>query len=76
MNDHQSRPHSPSEAGPTTRPMEFVSQRVPASAPVKAVDQEGESSFQVNVTNLKTESNCVLARGGGEQLEVNDQSVT
>ena len=47
-----------------------------ASAPVKAVDQKGESPFQANVTSLKTESNCVLARGGGEQLEVNDQSVT
>ena len=43
---------------------------------MKAIDQEGESPFRADVTSLNTESNCVLARGCGEQLEVNDQSVT
>ena len=49
---------------------------VPASAPVKAFDQEGESPFQANVTSLNNKSNCVAVRQGGEQLELNDQSVT
>ena len=48
----------------------------PASAPVKAFDQEGESPFQANVTSLNNKSNCVAVRQGGEQLELNDQSVT
>ena len=47
-----------------------------ASAPVKAIDQEGESPFQANVTSLKYKGNCVAARQGGEQPELNDQSVT
>ena len=47
-----------------------------ASAPVKAFDQEGESTFQANVTSLNNKSNCVAVRQGGEQLELNDQSVT
>ena len=47
-----------------------------ASAPVKAFDQEGESPFQANVTSLNNKSNCVAVRQGGEQLELNDQSVT
>ena len=46
------------------------------SAPVKAFDQEGESPFQANVTSLNNKSNCVAVRQGGEQLELNDQSVT
>ena len=49
---------------------------VQAGAPVKAFDQEGESPFQANVTSLNNKSNCVAARQGGEQLELNDQSVT
>jgi hypothetical protein len=47
-----------------------------ASAPVKAFDQEGESPFRANVTSLNNKSNCVAVRQGGEQLELNDQSVT
>jgi len=47
-----------------------------ASAPVKAIDQEGGSPFQANVTSLNNKSNCVAVRQGGEQLELNDQSVT
>ncbi len=47
-----------------------------ASAPVKAFDQEGGSPFQANVTSLNDKSNCVAMRQGGEQLELNDQSVT
>ena len=45
-----------------------------ASAPVRALDQEGESP-SMSCLNLLADSNCVTARWGGEQLEANDQSV-
>ena len=41
------------------------------SAPVIASNQQGESPCQ-SVLDFVTESNCVAARRGGEQLEVND----
>ena len=47
-----------------------------ASAPVKAIDQEGGSPFQANVTSLNNKGNCVAVRQGGEQPELSDQSVT
>ena len=48
---------------------------VPASAPVRLFDQWGESPYEVLRYEPVTESNCVSVRRGGEQLEVNDQSV-
>jgi hypothetical protein len=47
-----------------------------ASAPVKAIDQEGGIPFQANVTSLNNKGNCVAVRQGGEQPALNDQSVT
>ena len=47
-----------------------------ASAPAKALVQQGASPCQADVTACNTEGNCVPARGGGEQPEENDQSVT
>ena len=44
------------------------------SASEKAVDQKGVSSFRADVTSPRTERNCVLVTGGGEQLEVDDQA--
>jgi hypothetical protein len=55
--------HSPSG----TRPL--------GCAPASASNQRGERSPSRFGLNLVTESNCVLMRGGGKQLEVNDQSV-
>ena len=36
----------------------------------------GVSPLQACVLRLVTEGNCVLVKGGGEQPDVNDQSVT
>ena len=47
---------------------------LPLCAPVRALDQEGESP-SMSCLNLLADSNCVTARWGGEQLEANDQSV-
>ncbi len=63
----QSRRHSPSDEPailhPTTTRCSFrqsllvesqsITRRVMASAPVKAIDQEGASPFRANVTRLK-----------------------
>ena len=38
--------------------------------------RRGASPLQVYVLRPVTESNCVVVRRGGKQLEVNDQSVT
>jgi hypothetical protein len=38
--------------------------------------REVQVLFKARALRPVTESNCVLARGGGKQLEVNDQSVT
>ena len=46
------------------------------SAPVSVFGQRGVSPLQVRALRPATERNCVLARGGGKQREVNDQSVT
>ena len=45
-----------------------------ASAPVNAHGQRGESPLQACTLRPVTESNCVVVRRGGKQLEVNDQS--
>ena len=46
-----------------------------ASAPLKAIELLGVSPNQGNRYHPVTEGNCVAARQGGEQLEVNEQSV-
>jgi len=46
-----------------------------ASAPESASSQRGESPLQVNALRPVTECNCDAAMRGGEQQEVNDQSV-
>lgn len=45
------------------------------SAPESVFGQRGVSPLQVCTLRPVTESNCVLEKGGGEQLEVNEQSV-
>ena len=45
-------------------------------ASVSLFGRRGVSPLQVYVLRPVTESNCVVARRGGKQLEVNDQSVT
>jgi len=45
------------------------------SALVSVFGWRGESPLQVCTLRPVTESNCVLVKGGGEQLEVNEQSV-
>ena len=47
----------------------------PYSAPESASSQRGESPLQVNALRPVTECNCDAAMRGGEQQEVNDQSV-
>jgi len=47
-----------------------------ASASESVRDQGGASPLRANVLRPVTESNCVAARRGGEQQEVNDQSAT
>ena len=44
-------------------------------APASERGQRGASPLQANALRPVTESNCVAVRRGGEQLEVNDQSV-
>ena len=56
-------------------PLSTAWQRL-ASAPVKAIELLGGSPNQGNRYHPVTKSNCVAARQGGEQLEVNEQSVT
>ena len=45
------------------------------SAPESASSQRGASPLQVNALRPETECNCDAAMRGGEQQEVNDQSV-
>ena len=40
------------------------------------IEQKGASPFQVDVSDLVAESNCVSERKGGEQLDAKHQSVT
>jgi len=47
-----------------------------ARAPERAHGQRGGSPLQARTLRPVTDSNCVAARRGGEQLKVNDQSVT
>ncbi len=44
-------------------------------APESACGQRGVSPLQVNALRPVTKCNCVAKRRGGEQQEVNDQSV-
>ena len=53
----------------------YEGRTAPVSAPVSASDQRGVSPRRGLVLNPVSEGNCVLARGGGEQLDENDQSV-
>ena len=46
-----------------------------ARAPESASGQRGESPLQANALRPVTECNCDAAMRGGEQQEVNDQSV-
>jgi len=46
-----------------------------ASAPESASSQRGASPLQANALRPVTECNCDAAMRGGEQQEVNDQSV-
>jgi hypothetical protein len=46
-----------------------------ASAPESARSQRGGSPLQANALRPVTECNCDAAMRGGEQQEVNDQSV-
>jgi len=45
------------------------------SAPAGVFAQRGASPLQVYLLRPVTDCNCVVARRGGEQQEVNDQSV-
>ena len=45
------------------------------SAPVSVFGQGGESPLQARALRPVTDCNCVAARRGGKQQEVNDQSV-
>ena len=54
----------------------LVTRSVTSSASASVLGQRGVSPFQVRALRPVTKGNCVLARGGGKQLEVNDQSVT
>ena len=45
------------------------------SAPESVRGQRGESPLQAYALRPETERNCVTARWGGEQREVNNQSV-
>lgn len=47
-----------------------------ARAPVKAIEQSGESPDQSIRYRSVAEGNCVFNRKGGEQLEAKEQSVT
>ena len=44
-------------------------------APESACSQRGESPLEAYALRPVTECNCVAKRRGGEQQEVNDQSV-
>jgi hypothetical protein len=48
---------------------------LPLCASVSMFGRKGVSPFQVYALRPVTEGNCVAVRRGGEQLEVNDQSV-
>ena len=43
-----------------------------ASAPRRVFGQRGVSPLQVCTLRPVTEGNCVLVKGGGKQLEVNE----
>ena len=47
-----------------------------AIAPVKAIEQSGESPVQSKRYRSVAEGNCVFNRKGGKQLEAKEQSVT
>ena len=57
-----------------TRPVKIRWRSASASASV--FGQRGASPLQARALRPVTDGNCVLARGGGKQPEVNDQSVT
>ena len=46
-----------------------------SGAPVRVFGQRGVSPLQVYTLRPVIEGNCVLVRGGGEQPEMNGQSV-
>ena len=54
----------------------FESQSDSSSALASALNQQGASPCPMLGLNIVTERNCVAMRRGGEQREVNDQSVT
>ena len=58
------------------RSQKVLSLTADPSASVSVFGQRGVSPLQVRALRPVTERNCVLARGGGKQREVNDQSVT
>jgi hypothetical protein len=49
---------------------------LPRCASASVFDQGGASPLQASAYRPVTDGNCVAARRGGEQPEVNDQSVT
>ena len=49
---------------------------LPPSASASVFGQRGASPLQARALRPVTDGNCVLARGGGKQPEVNDQPVT
>jgi len=49
---------------------------LPLCAFASLFDQRGVSPLQVDALRPVSESNCVVVRRGGKQLEENDQSVT
>jgi len=67
----ENRPHG-SEGGGT----ELNQSSLPLCAPVKAIEQTGESPVQSHRYGSEAEGNCVFNRKGGKQLEANEQSVT
>ncbi len=55
--------------------VKFNPSSLPLCAPASAWSRRSESLLQAGRNRLVTESNCVVVRRGGEQLEVNDLSV-
>ena len=68
----------PSQIGDRSRLLQFPSQigdRNRLLVRRKCIESAGCKSLSKLGLNFVTESNCVLVRGGGEQLEVNGWSV-
>jgi hypothetical protein len=59
-----------SEGGEVLNPLSL-----PLCAPTSAHKQQGESPSRAGMYPHVTERNCVAARRGGEQREVNNRSV-